>query len=121
MQLCGGSSNLALFEVCYSSLLHGMLYRSTIYVLAPINLKVQFFGCLQKFLKKTFVHCYSFIVAITSIRPKLLIPSWNPQGHLYNLAISQGRRVEIFCLVWVLCQPLIRSVGKDCSVFLTIQ
>ena len=53
MQLYGGSSNLALFEVCYSSLLHGMLYRSTIYVLAPINLKVQFFGCSQKFLKKT--------------------------------------------------------------------
>ena len=67
MQLCVGSSNLALFKVCYSSLLHGMLYRSTIYVLAPINLKVQFFGCSQKFLKKTFVHRYSFIVAITSI------------------------------------------------------
>ena len=45
MQLCIGSFNLALFEVCYSSLLDGMLYRSTIYVLAPINLKVQFFGC----------------------------------------------------------------------------
>ena len=75
MQLCTGSFNLALFEVCYSSLLHGMLYRSTIYVLAPINLKVQFFGCSQKFLKNTFVHCYCFIVAITSIRPKVLIPS----------------------------------------------
>ena len=75
MQLCACSFNLALFEVCYSSLLHGMLYRSTIYVLAPINLKVQFFGCSQKFLKSTFVHCYSFIVAITSIRPKVLIPS----------------------------------------------
>ena len=47
----------------------------TIYVLAPINLKVQFIGCSQKFLKKTFVHRYSFIVAITSIRPKVLIPS----------------------------------------------
>ena len=67
MQLYAGSFNLALFEVCYSFLLHGMLYRSTIYVLAPINLKVQFFGCSQKFLKKTFVHRYSFIVAITSI------------------------------------------------------
>ena len=75
MQLCAGSFNLALFEVCYSSLLHGILYRSTIYVLAPINLKVQFFGCSQKFLKNTFVHRYSFIVAITSIRPKVLIPS----------------------------------------------
>ena len=40
MQLCAGSFNLAVFEVCYSSLLHGMLYRSTIYILAPINLKV---------------------------------------------------------------------------------
>ena len=67
MQLCAGFFNLALFEACYSSLLHGMLYRSTIYVLAPINLKVQFFGCSQKFLKNTFVHRYSFIVAITSI------------------------------------------------------
>ena len=75
MQLCIGSSNLALFEVCYSSLLHGMLYRSTIYVLALINLKVQFFGCSQKFLKKTFVHHYNFIVAIISIPPKVLIPS----------------------------------------------
>ena len=75
MQLCTGSFNLALFEVCYSFLLHGMLYRSTIYVLAPINLKVQFFGCSQKFVKNTFVHYYSFIVAITSIRPKVLIPS----------------------------------------------
>ena len=76
MQLCSGFVNLALFEVCYSSLLHGMLYRfSTIYVLALINLKVQFFGCSQKLLKSTFVHRYSFIVAITSIRPKVLLPS----------------------------------------------
>ena len=76
MQLCAGFFNLALFKVCYSSLLHGMLYRfSTIYVLALINLKVQFFGCSQKLLKSTFVHHYSFIVAITSIRPKVLIPS----------------------------------------------
>ena len=75
MQLCAGFFNLALFEVCYSSLLDGMLYRSTIYVLALINLKVQFFGCSQKLLKSTFVHRYSFIVAITSIQPKVLIPS----------------------------------------------
>ena len=75
MQLCAGSFNLALFEVCYSSLLDGMLYRRTISVLAPINLKSQFFGCSQKFLKNTFVHRYSFIVAITSIQPKILIPS----------------------------------------------
>ena len=76
MQLCSCFFNLALFEVCYSSLLHGIVYRfSTIYVLALINLKVQFFGCSQKFLKSTFVHRYSFIVAITSIRPKVLIPS----------------------------------------------
>ena len=45
MQLCAGFFNLALFEVYYSSLLDGMLYRCTIYVLALINLKVQFFGC----------------------------------------------------------------------------
>ena len=31
MQLCVGFFNLALFEVRYSSLLDGMLYRSTIY------------------------------------------------------------------------------------------
>ena len=85
MQLCACSFNLALFEVCYSSLLHGMLYRSTIYVLAPINLKVEFFGCSEKFLKNTFVHCYNFIVAITSIRPKVLIPS----------CISAGTRCDI--------------------------
>ena len=88
MQLCGGSSNLALFEVCYSSLLHGMLYRSTIYILAPINLKVQFFGCSQKFLKKTFVHRYSFIVAITSIRPKLLIPSCISAGTHWDISTT---------------------------------
>ena len=59
MQLCAGFFNLALFEVCYSSLLDGMLYKfSTIYVLALINQKVQFFGCSQKLLKSTFVHCY---------------------------------------------------------------
>ena len=86
MQLCACSFNLALFEVCYSSLLHGMLYRSTIYVLAPINLKVQFFGCSQKFLKNTFVHCYSFIVAITSIRPKVLIPSCISAGTHCNIS-----------------------------------
>ena len=76
MQLWASLFNLALFEVCYSSLLHGMLYRfNTIYVLALINLKVQFFGCSQKLLKSTFVHRYSFIVAITSIQSKVLIPS----------------------------------------------
>ena len=77
MQLYAGLFNLALFKVCYSSLLHGMLYRfSTIYVLALIDLlEVQYFGCSQKLLKSTFVHRYSFIVAITSIRPKVLIPS----------------------------------------------
>ena len=74
MQLCTGSFNLALFEVCYSSLLDGMLYRGTIHVLALINLKVQFFGCSRKLLKSTFVHRYSFIVAVTSNRPKVLIP-----------------------------------------------
>ena len=88
MQLYVGSSNLALFEVCYSSLLHGMLYRSTIYVLAPINLKVQFFGCSQKFLKKTFVHRYSFIVAITSIQPKVLIPSCISAGTHCNISTT---------------------------------
>ena len=86
MQLCTCSFNLALFEVCYSFLLHGMLYRSTIYILAPINLKVQFFGCSQKFVKNTFVHRYSFIVAITSIRPKVLIPSCISAGTHCNIS-----------------------------------
>ena len=46
MQLCSCFFNLALFEVCYSFLLQdGMLYGSTIQVLALINLKVQFSGC----------------------------------------------------------------------------
>ena len=94
MQLCVGSSNLALFEVCYSSLLHGMLYRSTTYVLAPINLIVQFFGCSQKFLKKTFVHRYSFIVAITSIRPKVLIPSCISAGTHYNISTTSESGFE---------------------------
>ena len=74
MQLYSCFFNLALFEVCYISLLDGMLYRSTMHVLALINLKVQFFGCSQKLLKSTFVHCYNVIVAVTSIRPKVLIP-----------------------------------------------
>ena len=67
MQLCSCFFNLALFEVCYSFLLHGMLYRSTIHSLALINLKVQFFGCSRKLLKSTFIHRYSLIVAVTSI------------------------------------------------------
>ena len=56
MQLCSCFFNLALFKVCYSFLLDGMLYRSIIHVLALINLKVQFFGCSRKLLKNTFVH-----------------------------------------------------------------
>ena len=55
MQLCSCFFNLALFEVCYSSLLDSMLYRSTIHVLALINLKVQFFGCSRKLLKSTLI------------------------------------------------------------------
>ena len=102
MQLCVGSSNLALFEVCYTSPLHGMLYRSTIYILAPINLKVQFFGCSQKFLKKTFVHRYSFIVAITSIRPKVLIPSHISVGTHCNISTTSqsGFEGEWKSFVW---------------------
>ena len=90
MQLCAGFFKfLALFKVCYSSLLDGMLYRfSTIYILALINLKVQFFGCSQKLLKSTFVHCYSFIVAITSLRPKVLIPSCIFVGTHYNISAT---------------------------------
>ena len=53
MQLCSCFFNLALFKLCYSSLANGMLYRSTIHVLALINLKVQFFGCSRKLLKNT--------------------------------------------------------------------
>ena len=87
MQLCAGFFNLALFKVCYNSLLHGIVYRfSTIYVLALINLKVQFFGCSHILSKSTFIHHYNFIVAITSIRPKVLIPS----------CISVGTHCDIF-------------------------
>ena len=53
MQLCSCFSNLALFKLCYSSLADGMLYGSTIHILALINLKVQVFGCSQKLLKST--------------------------------------------------------------------
>ena len=45
MQLCFFFFNLALFKLCYSSLLDGMLYGSSIHVLALINLIVQFSGC----------------------------------------------------------------------------
>ena len=45
MQLCSSFFNLVLFKVCYSFLVHGMLYKSTVDVLALINLKVQFSGC----------------------------------------------------------------------------
>ena len=51
MQLCSCYFNLALFELYYSSLPYGMLYGSTIYVLALINLKILFSGCSQKLLK----------------------------------------------------------------------
>ena len=74
MQLYSCFFYLALFEVCYSSLLDGMLYEGTIHVLALITLKVQFSGCSPKSMKSTFVHRYNFIVAVTSIRPKVLIP-----------------------------------------------
>ena len=102
MQLCAGFFNLAVFEVCYSSLLHGMLYRSTIYVLALINLKVQFIGCSLKFLLNTFVHRYSFIVAITFIQPKLLIPSCISAGiHCDISATSQSpKEGEWKSFVW---------------------
>ena len=53
MQQCSCFSNLALFELCYSCLLDGMFYGSTIHVLALINLKVQFSRCLGKLLKST--------------------------------------------------------------------
>ena len=89
MQLCTGFFNLALFEAKDRNPQHGMLYRfSTIYVLAMINLKVQFFGCSQKLLKSTFVHHYSFIVAITSIRPKVLIPSCISAGTHCNISAT---------------------------------
>ena len=67
MQLWSCFFNLTLFEECYSCLLDGMLYGSTLHVLALINLKVQFFGCSWKLLKNTFVHRNIFIVAVTSI------------------------------------------------------
>ena len=53
MQLCSCFFNLALFELCYSSLPDGMLYGSTIHVLALINLKVQFSRYSRKLLKST--------------------------------------------------------------------
>ena len=53
MQLCSCFLNLALFKLCYSFLLDGMLYGNTIDVLALINLKVQLFGCSRKLLKST--------------------------------------------------------------------
>ena len=103
MQLCVGFFNLALFEVCYSSLLDGMLYKfSSIYVLALINLKVQFFGCSQKLLKSKFVHRYSFIVAITSIRPKVLIPSCISTETHYNIfaTLQYPKEGEWKSFVW---------------------
>ena len=53
MQLCSCLFNLALFELCYSSVPDGMLYGSIAHVLALINLKVQVSGCSQKLLKST--------------------------------------------------------------------
>ena len=51
MQLCSCFFNLALFELCYSFLPNGMLFGSTIHVLALINLKVQVSRCSWKLLK----------------------------------------------------------------------
>ena len=74
MQLYSCFFNLALFELCYSSLPNGMLYGSIIYVLALINLKSSILWMFMEITKKYIVHRYIFIVAFTSIRPNVLLP-----------------------------------------------
>ena len=103
---CSCFFNLSLFELCYSSLLDGMLYGSTIHVLALINLKVQFSRCSRKLLKSilfisTFLllhlppfdlmfYCLNVFVqepSTTSCRPRVLLRKAG-RNHLFGLGSS---------------------------------
>ena len=103
MQLCSCFFNLALLDLCYSSLPNGMLYESTMHVLALIHLKVQFSGCSRKLLKSilfiaTFLllhlppfdlmsYCLNVFVrepSVTSLQPRIL-PKKAAGNHLSGL------------------------------------
>ena len=131
MQLCSCFFNLALCKLYYIFLPNGMLYGSTIHVLALINLKVQFSGCSRKLLRRTLfittflllqlppfdlkfycLHVFVQEFSVTSLQPHILSKKAGG-NHLCGLGSSPHH---------LLSKSIVdRSVGKDCSVFLTIQ